>query len=57
VDFLGHRVLSEGMWPLLKLVPAIQEYQRPTDMGSIQSFLVFYVVQAKKSQDFLDSQQ
>ncbi len=52
VDFLGHRVLSEGVWPLLNLVPAIHEYQRPTDMGSIQSYLVFYVVQAKKKSRF-----
>jgi hypothetical protein len=56
VDFLGHRVLSEGVWPLLKLVPAIQEYQRPTGMPSLQSFLALHTW-FRQVQDFLDFRQ
>ncbi len=39
VDFLGHRISADGVVPLLKHVEAIQEYPRPTDMRSLQSFL------------------
>lgn len=39
VEFLGHRISSEGATTLQKHVEAIQNFPKPTDLKEVQSFL------------------
>ena len=39
MDFLGHRVTSAGIWPLEDKVRAVQQFQTPQSVKSLQRFL------------------
>ncbi len=39
VEFLGHKISLTGVQPILKHLAVIQQYGRPVDRKSLQSFL------------------
>ena len=39
VTYLGHRITSDGIYPLEEKVKAIQDAPRPTNLNELQAFL------------------
>jgi hypothetical protein len=39
VEFLGHKISANGVEPILKHVAVIQQFRRPVDRKTLQSFL------------------